>query len=194
MNLKIDEKIFRKFPVLECDRLIFRQFNKNDAAPFFKIRSNGQVMKFMDSIFLKSEAEALKLIKTILLDFKEKRGVTWAIVDKKENKIIGTFGFWRLVRQHCFAEIGFSLLPEFWGRGIMTETFETLMEFGFKKIQLHRIEANVNPGNENSIKILERVGFKKEAHFRENYLFNNLYTDSAIYCLLETDVRNYGPS
>jgi [ribosomal protein S5]-alanine N-acetyltransferase len=191
MNTKINEKIFNKFPELESDRLIFSKFAKKDTEQLFKIRSDKQVMKFMDIILLNNPSQAKTLIKSIIKDFNEKRGITWSIVDKDTKKIIGTYGFWRLVRQHNYAEIGFSLLSEYWGKGFMTETFKTLVEFGFNKMQLHRLEANVNPQNENSIKILERVGFRKEAHFRENYLFNNNFTDSAIYCLLETDIRKY---
>jgi [ribosomal protein S5]-alanine N-acetyltransferase len=191
MNLNFNGSIFNKFPVMESDRLVFRQFLKKDAKQFFKIRSHPEVMKFMDAIVLKSEDEALTLIKALLMEFKIKRGITWAIVDKKENKLIGTFGFWRIVKNHCYAEIGFSLLPEYWGKGIMLEAFKTLMEYGFNVMNLHRFEANVNPSNSNSIKILEKVGFRKEAHFRENFFFNNTYIDSAIYCLLETDIRNY---
>jgi len=191
MNIKLNDKIFEKFPELESDRLNFRQFTKRDAEQLFKIRSDKQVMKFMDIILLNDQSQAKTLIKSIIKDFKEKRGITWAIIDKPTKKLIGTFGFWRLVKPHNYAEIGFSLLSEYWGKGLMTETFKTLMEFGFEKMNLHRFEANVNPQNENSIKILERVGFRKEAHFRQNYLFNNNYTDSAIYCLLETDERTY---
>ncbi len=73
----------------------------------------------------------------------------------------------------------------------MNETFKTLIEFGFNNLQLHSIEANVNPLNQQSIKLLERVGFKKEAHFRQNFFHNGKFMDSFIYCLLESDIRTY---
>jgi ribosomal-protein-alanine N-acetyltransferase len=88
-------------------------------------------------------------------------------------------------------EIGYSIHHNFWGQGLMSETFKTLIEFGFNNMNLHSIEANVNPQNQQSIKLLERVGFKKEAHFRENYLHNGEFKDSFIYCLLESDRRIY---
>jgi [ribosomal protein S5]-alanine N-acetyltransferase len=191
MNLKFNETIFNKFPVLETDRLIFRQFHKNDAAQLFKIRSNPQVMEFMDAIVLKSEADAKVLLKSFHAEFKIKKGITWAIVEKQTNQLIGSFGFWKLFKNHCRAEIGYSLLPEYWGKGLMAETFKALIEFGFNQMQVHSIEANVNPENQKSKQLLERVGFRKEAHFRENFLYKEKFLDSAIYCLVETDVRNY---
>jgi ribosomal-protein-alanine N-acetyltransferase len=96
-----------------------------------------------------------------------------------------------LIKPHCRAEIGYSIHPDYWGQGIMTETFKILIEFGFSELKLHSIEANVNPKNVQSIKLLEKIGFKKEAHFRENFLYNGEFLDSLIYCLLESDARNY---
>jgi ribosomal-protein-alanine N-acetyltransferase len=191
MNLQINNKIFSKFPNLESEKLIFRRLVKQDSPDFFKIRSNEKVMEFMDNICLKSVDQAKSLIKTYNWEFKYKRGITWAIVHKASNSIIGSFSFWRLNLNHCRSEIGYSLLPEFWGKGLMNETFSKLIDFGFEQLGLHSIEANVNPGNKNSIKLLERVGFRKEAHFRENYFYNGRFIDSAIYCLIESDERNY---
>jgi [ribosomal protein S5]-alanine N-acetyltransferase len=191
MNLKFNETIFNKFAVLETERLVFRQFHKKDAAQLFKIRSNPQVMEFMDAIIVKSEDGAKVLLKTFHREFRDKKGITWAITDKQTNQLIGSFGYWRLIKPHNRAEIGYSLLPEYWGKGLMAETFKTLIEFGFNQMQVHSIEANVNPQNQKSIQLLERVGFRKEAHFRENFFYKDQYLDSAIYCLIESDERNY---
>ena len=192
MNLKFNNLVFQKFPIQESERLIFRKFDKKDAPRLYQIRSNPKVMEYMDNISLKSIEEAKFLIKSFKYDFKQQKGISWAITDKQTNLLIGSFAFWRMVKQHCRAEIGYSLLPEYWGKGFMTETFETLIEFGFGKMHLHSIEANVNPQNQNSIKMLERIGFKKEAYFRENYFYLDKFIDSVIYSLLETDQRNYG--
>jgi len=72
----------------------------------------------------------------------------------------------------------------------MYETINTVVRFGFENIKLHSTEANVNPANEKSKRVLEKIGFKKEAYFRENYLFNNKFLDSIIYSLLEKDLTD----
>lgn len=191
MNLRFNENIFLNFPQLESERLIFRQFTKKDAETLFKIRSNPEVMKYMDIIAMKSLPEAKTLIKSFLHDFRNKKGITWAIEVKDEKKMIGSFAFWRIIKNHCRAEFGYSLLPAHWGKGYMEETFRTLIGYAFKNMGIHSLEANVNPGNDRSIRLLERFGFRKEAYFRENFFNNNAFTDSVIYCLLETDDRNY---
>ena len=192
MNTIVNNRIFEKFPILESDRLLFRPFQKKDVKQLFKIRSNEQVMKFMDIISLKKEKESETLIKSYIHEFKHNTGITWAIVEKRENLLIGSFSYWRIIKNHCRAEFGYSLHPDYWGKGYMTETFQTLLEYGFNQMHLHSMEANVNPENLQSIKLLERVGFKKEAYFRENFYTNkNSFADSIIYCLLESDIRNY---
>jgi len=70
----------------------------------------------------------------------------------------------------------------------MYETINRMVRFGFDEMNLHSIEANVNPANKKSKRVLEKIGFKKEAHFRENYLFNGEFLDSIIYSLLEKDL------
>jgi ribosomal-protein-alanine N-acetyltransferase len=64
-----------------------------------------------------------------------------------------------------------------------------LLKFGFRGLNLHSIEANINPQNENSKGVLEKIGFQKEAYFRENYYYKEKFLDSEIYCLLENDLK-----
>lgn len=191
MNTSLNYKTFNKFPVLESDRLLFRKFEKKDKDALFNVRSDEKVMKYMDSIIHKYPSDSATAISSIISDFKNKIGINWAIVIKCNNQLIGSFSYWRLIKPHCRAEIGYSIHPDYWGQGIMTETFKILIEFGFSELKLHSIEANVNPKNVQSIKLLEKIGFKKEAHFRENFLYNGEFLDSLIYCLLESDARNY---
>ncbi len=108
---------------------------------------------------------------------------------KSTDELIGYFGFWRLAMRHCRAEIGFALKPQFWGKGIMKETMNCLINFGFTELNLHSIEANVNPENEKSERLLVKFGFKKEAYFRENFFYNGIFKDSIIYSILETDLN-----
>jgi [ribosomal protein S5]-alanine N-acetyltransferase len=189
MNKAINDKTFEEFPLLESKRLIFRNFLWTDVQKLYEIRSNEKVMNYMDTVKHQTIQDAISLINHINKSFAEKNGVNWAIVEKSSNLFIGYFGFWRMMKDHCRAEVGYALSPEFWGQGYMLETMNTLIDFGFNQLKLHSIEANVNPNNVNSIKLLEKSGFKKEAHFRENYFFEGRFIDSAIYCLLESDPR-----
>lgn len=183
----INELVFEKFPELESDRLLFRAYKKEDASNVLSIRSHPKVSKYLDSKILVTVEDSEKRIHTILQDFKDKKGITWAIIDKKTNKLIGDFGVWRIDKQNFRGEIGYILNPDYWGKGFMKESMTTLINFAFKTINLHSLEANVNPKNANSKNLLLKFNFKLEAYFRENYYFNGTFLDSEIYCLLKSD-------
>ena len=180
----MDNEIIEPFPLLETSRLKLRDFQPGDAMQIFKIRSNEQVM---DRPSMQSLEEAEKLVNSTIQGNRDKTSATWAITLKGEDILIGYASYWRWLKEHFRAEIGYALIPEYWGKGIMNEALTKVVEFGFKGMGLHSIEANVNPGNAASIKVLEKIKFKKEAYFRENMYFNGKFYDSVIYSLLETD-------
>lgn len=190
MNTEINLNIFNTFPILESERLIFREIGSNDSNDIFQLRSNAEVMKYMDSPVWVSIKEAEAFIKAIIDSFINKNGISWGIIEKSSNNFIGYFGFWKIITEHCRAEIGYALKPEYWCSRYMTETFGTMIPFGFNNIKLHSVYGDVNPNNQGSIKLLEKFGFKKEAYYRENLLFNNKYLDSVVYTLLE-NIPNY---
>ena len=190
MITEIDKSIFESFPEFESERLLFRKLLLSDAKDLLLIRSNDAVMKYLDIARFESIADAEKMIQTVSESYDKETGINWGIVEKHSNNFIGYFGFWRMIPEHCRAEIGYALKPEYWGRGYMYETINRMVRFGFKNINLHSIEANVNPDNDKSKKVLEKIGFRKEAYFRENYLFNNRFLDSIIYSLLEKDLTD----
>ena len=66
----------------------------------------------------------------------------------------------------------------------MSEAIKAVLEIGFKKYKFHSIEANVNPKNKYSIKLLEKNNFRREGYYKENYFFNGKFLDSAIYSLV----------
>ena len=185
---QINDKIFNAFPILESERLLFRNFKKSDALVFFQIRSNEEVMKYMDTYIHEKLEDAEEYIAGGQRAFENKTMLNWAIIEQSSGEMIGYFGFWRLDRKNCRGEIGYALLPAFQRKGYMREAMRTLIAFSFDELNLHSIEANVNPENEASMQLLEQFGFKKEAYFRENYLYQNRFIDSVIYCLVKGDM------
>ncbi len=183
----INSQIFNVFPVLESERLRFRKFLIADAPEIFDIRSNKKVMEFMDSDFHKNVKESELFIQKNFDIYHQQKGIFWAIEEKSTQKFVGDFAFWNIDSKNLRGEIGYGLKPEFWDMGYMKESMQTLIQFGFSEINLHSVEANINPNNINSRKTLEKVGFKKEAYFRENYYHDGQFLDSEIYSLLEKD-------
>jgi ribosomal-protein-alanine N-acetyltransferase len=105
-------------------------------------------------------------------------------VPKDQSKLIGTVCIWNILKEHYRAEIGYVLLPEYFGKGFMQEALTATLDYGFRVMKLHSIEANVNPMNTDSIKLLERNHFVREAYYKENYYYDGRFLDTAIYSLL----------
>src|SRR5882762_9196544 len=160
------ETDFTPFPVLQTNRLLLAQVTQKDAAELFSLRSNEKVMQFIDKEGSKTIEEAIAFIQRIEDDAAKNDGISWRISLKEDpEKLIGTIGFWRIIKQHYRAEIGYMLQPDLWGKGLMNEALQTVIDFGFTVMQLHSIEAHINPGNAASAGILEKVGFTREAYF-----------------------------
>jgi [ribosomal protein S5]-alanine N-acetyltransferase len=179
---------FKPFPIITTDRLVLRQVEKSDVKEIFFLRSDSKVMEFLDRPPAKSKEEALLFIDQINELEKNNNGITWGITLKPSNTLIGTICYWNMKKEHYRAEIGYALYPDFHGRGIMHEAMNEVIRFGFARIKLHSIEANVNPHNTPSIKLLERNNFIREGYFKEDFFYNGKFLDSAIYSLL---ISNY---
>ncbi|WP_338407511.1 GNAT family N-acetyltransferase [uncultured Flavobacterium sp.] len=175
---------FAPFPNLETVRLILRRIVKEDVNEIFELRSNEQTMKYIPRPLLKTTEDALEHIAMIDKIIENSEGINWAITLKNSPKLIGMIGHYRIKPEHFRAEIGYMLLPEHHGKGIITEAINEVVSFGFKVMKLHSIEAVVDPENFASAKVLQKNGFVKEAHLKENSFFEGRFLDTVIYSIL----------
>jgi len=179
---------FLPFPVLSTERLSLRQITADDTDELFLLRSDAAVMAYIDRPLAQTPADVVKLIR-VIDDFLNKgEGITWGIYLKEQPQLIGTIGLWRIEKEHYRAEIGYLLHPGLQRRGIMQEALLKVLEYGFSVMGLHSVAANVNPDNQASIGLLEKIGFVREAYFKENYYYTGVFKDSVIYSLL-TPIR-----
>jgi len=178
---------FTPFPILSTERLVLRQINKSDANEVFSLRSDKEVMRYIDRPLAASIDDAFELIQKINDLLGAGDGITWAITLKESPALTGTIGFWRMEKEHYRAEIGYLLHPALQGKGIMQEALTAVLSYGFQIMKLHSVIANVNPDNSASIKLLERNNFIREGYFKESYFYDGNFLDSAIYSLLTTE-------
>ncbi|MGB4843363.1 MAG: GNAT family N-acetyltransferase [Ferruginibacter sp.] len=176
---------FSPFPEIRTSRLLLRCIALTDASALFYLRSTDETMQYIDREKLLNVAEAEVLIQKILDSLNSNDGIMWCIslIDKPEI-LIGTIGHWRLMKQHYRAEVGYMLHPDHWNKGIMKEALLAVIDYGFNKMNLHSIEAHINPDNIASAMLLEKAGFKREAYFKEDFFFRGRFIDTAIYSLL----------
>lgn len=178
------QPVFTPFPIINTERLILREVSLDDVQEMFFLRSDESVLTYLDKAPEKSTEETRAMIETIKNNATNNDGIFWVITVKGDNTMIGSICYWRLDKAHYRAEIGYVLHPSQQGKGIMDEAMKAVLQYGFETMKLHSVEANVNPGNKASMKLLERNGFVKEAYFRENYYYNGRFLDSVIYSLI----------
>ena len=183
----MDYTVFDTFPELDTDRLILRLHTKEDADDILELKSDPDVMKYMDQHPPKDKEEVLKSIKEIRNDFKDKKGINWTLKLKDSIETIGYMCFWRIDHSNHRLEMGYALKKQYWNKGIASEAAMAVIDFAFEKLKAHSIMANINPKNKSSEVLLQKLGFKQEAYFRENYHFDSQFLDSAIFCLLKSD-------
>jgi [ribosomal protein S5]-alanine N-acetyltransferase len=183
----INEKYFEEFPQLKTERLVLRKQELKDAVHLQQLRSNAQVMRYMDSDAHDDVQTSEAFIAKNLKAYEKKKGFYWVITFAETGNYLGDIILRRIDRTNARAEIGYTLMPEFWGQGFMKEAIRAVIKFGFNDLKLHSIEANINPANTTSRELLLKMGFLKEAYFRENYYYNGKFLDTEIYSLLERD-------
>ncbi|MBB6453180.1 ribosomal-protein-alanine N-acetyltransferase [Salirhabdus euzebyi] len=157
------------YPTIETNRLFLKILTIHDAAHLFQHFSDEEVTRFMDIEICKSVEEA----KDLIVSHEEDLGCRWGIYTKEESVFIGTCGFHYIRESNgsLSAEIGYDLSKTFWGNGYMIEAVKAMNEFGFKEMGLSLIDATVEPNNEKSIKLLEKLGFTKEEEIKDGLLY-----------------------
>lgn len=180
---------FEPFPNLETNRLLLRRLENSDVKEVFALRSNPSTMKFIPRPLVKNDEEALEHIAMINAKIDNNEGINWAITIKGNPNLIGIIGHFRIQPQNYRAEIGYMILPEYHGQGIVAEAIKEVVRYGFEEINLHSIEAIIDPNNLASERVLQKNGFVKEAHILENEFFDGRFIDTVIYSLLKRDFK-----
>lgn len=175
---------FTPFPLIKTPRLVLRRIRKSDLPELFFLRSDKQVLKYIDRVSDKSLKDSMAHIKKLERFEKAGHAINWAITLKGDDTLIGNICIFNIKKDHHRGEVGYLLHPDHHRKGIMSEAIEAVLQTGFGKYKLHSIEAVVNPKNKVSIKLLKKNKFKQEAYFKENYFYHGKFMDSAVYSLL----------
>lgn len=176
-----------KLPTLTSSRLQLRWLDEHDVADLFAIFSDPQVMRYWSSAPWTDEAAGAELVESVRSHFAAGSLYQWGIAHRSDDAIIGTCTLANVDAQNRRAEIGFILRHDHWGQGYMFEALCTLLRFAFGQLALHRMEADVDPRNEASIRLLERLGFQREGYLRERWIVGEEINDTIFYGLLQRE-------
>lgn len=180
---------FHPFQNLETERLLLRRLDENDADEVLALRGNAEIMKYIPRPLAKSKEDALEHIAMIEDKIVNNTGINWGITIKGNPKIIGIIGHYRIKPENHRAEIGYMSFPETNGKGYMSEAIKAVLAYGFEQMELHSIEAIIDPANIASERVLQKNGFVKEAHLLENELWEGKFLDTVIYSLLRRNFK-----
>jgi ribosomal-protein-alanine N-acetyltransferase len=181
---------FKKFPELETERLVLREVTIADAEWYLEHFSRKEIVQGQGFPAPKGMKEAREELQLYFVDlFKERLGFRWGIELKAVGGLIGSCGYYKWLKPDGRqAEIGYDLDPPYWGQGIMTEALIAIIDFGFQKMKLNRIELLVMPRNKRSIGLAGKLGFKKEGVLREHGFDENMRpVDDVIFSMIRGD-------
>jgi [ribosomal protein S5]-alanine N-acetyltransferase len=171
------------FPNLETSRLQLRQITENDLENIFTGLSNPEVIRYYGVSYSSLDATWEQLEWYAELE-RTHSGIWWAITLKGAKDFCGAIGFTNISREHRKAELGFWLLPEFWGKGIVQESMPVIMEYAYNNLRLHRVEAYVETENKSSQKTLLKQGFQQEGILRDSELKDGRFISVVLYSKL----------
>jgi len=178
-----------ELPRLETKRTVLRQPRRDDVPALFSIFGDPQVVRYWSTTAMRHVAEAEELLREIGDLFRRRSLFQWGIARRDDDRLVGTATLFRLDPVHRRCEIGFALGRDAWGRGLMTEALTTLFDFAFDSLALRRLEADVDPRNEPCLRLLERLGFRREGLLRERYYVGGEIQDSVLLGLLAAQWR-----
>ena len=176
-----------ELPSLETERLLLRPLNVGDLDFVFRHFSDPEVNRYLlDEEPVRTREQAQSIIDFYSLPGRKSYN-RWVILRKTDMRAIGTCGYHQWQTAHHRAEIGYDLERASWKQGIMSEALRAMLQYGFEKMGLNRVEALGDVENDASIRLLERLGFQKEGVLRQYFRRGENYYDHWLLSLLKRE-------
>jgi ribosomal-protein-alanine N-acetyltransferase len=154
---------------IETLRLRLRHFTPDDADELYHIYSYPELFKYMSNEKNLSWEQTVGVINSLIENWEQHQVGVWAVVYKKDRKLIGHCGF-KFLENTQEIQIGYLLIPSYWGMGLGTEAAAGALKYGFEIATLERVVAVAKPENIASRRVMDKVGMQYE---KEAYYYNN---------------------
>lgn len=170
------------------ERLLIRDLEANDGPRIFSYHRHPDISRWQSW-----GTESVDVIQSYVRDLASSEFGTpgkWyqvGLYSRENDKLIGDCGFRVLATDAEQAEVGITLAPEFQHKGYATEALAALLNFLFAELKKHRVIGSVDPRNLASMKLLERIGMRKEAHFVKSLWFRGEWVDDVIFAMLSQE-------
>ena len=173
---------------LNTERLHLRPIRLSDAEAILKYRSDS-VTNIYQGWIPKTIDDVIDFI-TNKVSLEINLSGSWyqlVIIKKDDLELIGDLGIHFLDKNNKQAELGCTLAKNHQGKGYAAEALNAVIIYLFNELDKHRIIASIDPENTKSISLFNRLGFRKEAHFKKSILINGKWTDDVIYAILKDE-------
>jgi len=173
---------------IKTERLLLRSVRLDDAGAIFKYRSDSITNQYQGWIpgTINDVYDLIKNRVESTIDLID----TWyqfVIIKKENSELIGDIGIHFLDSDKKQVEIGYTLDKNHHGKGYATEALKETINYLFNELDKRRIVTSIDPRNIKSIGLVERLGFRKEAHFKESILINGELVDDLIYAIFKDE-------
>jgi RimJ/RimL family protein N-acetyltransferase len=179
---------------LTTARLTLRPFTQSDAAALFRIFSDDEVVRFWSVGAWTDIVQAEKMIDEAIAAYRDGGLSRYAIVLRDTDELIGICNLRGFFEQNRRCELGYALGSTYWGRGYAFEALEALLGHAFSALDMNRIEADIDPRNDASARLLEKLGFRQEGYMPERWIVHGEKADTAFYGLLKRYWDDRAPS
>jgi [ribosomal protein S5]-alanine N-acetyltransferase len=176
---------------LSTERLVLRPLRQDDAGTLLTIYSDPAVMRYWGSPAWSKIEQAIAMIDRESKALDAGEYLRLGIERRADGVLIGACTLFSFHEDSRRAEIGYILESQSWGCGFMSESLAGLINYGFTELNLNRIEADIDPRNQRSETILQRLGFVKEGLLRQRWIVAGEVSNTALYGLLRDDWRKH---
>lgn len=183
----VKDASFPPIPELSGTRIRLRALAGRDVDALFALYSDQRLMRYWSFAPWTQRQQAVDHIARLAHEREVLEFYPWVATLPGKDVAIGTCSLFGVRRDHARCVIGYSLSPELWGRGYAGEMLRLAIDFAFGTLALNRIEADIDPMNVASCKLVERAGFKREGTLRERWRVGGGVQDTALYGLLRKD-------
>lgn len=178
---------FPPVPILSGARVRLRALHERDVDALFALHSDPEVMRYWSFTAWTEREQAVSHVRRLERDREVMEFYPWVATLHDDDVPIGTCTLFGIHRDHARGVVGYALRRPFWGRGLAGEMLHLALDFAFGTLELNRIEADVDPLNLASCKLVERAGFRREGLLRERWRVGGGVQDTALYGLLRKD-------
>ena len=178
--------MIRSIPTLDGPRIRLRPLCADDADALYALHSDSQVMRYWSRTAWTDRAESISHLERMAKA--ERDGdIPWAIARREDDVLIGSLSLFQIVPEQARGMFGYALQSASWGHGFALEAARLGLAHAFSALRLERIEADIDPANQPSRRLAERLGFKQEGLLRRRWKVDSVWSDTVWYGLLREE-------